>query len=132
MVFGIRERGRPSEGPFDHTKGTGWVKALKGHYHDAIVVKQLRVILFLVEATGGITPRARAAIYDLASRVDGVGGIDRTKYGCTRASPRSFFVHHTQQLTKAAVMNDAAAIRKAVTQERQKLMGAQAPPGAVA
>ena len=83
----------------------------------------------VVEATGGITPRARAAIYDLASRV---GGIDRTKYGCTRASPRSFFVHHTQQLTKAAVMNDAAAIRKAVTQERQKLMGAQAPPGAVA
>ena len=132
MVFGLRERGRQADGPFDHKTGTGWVKARKGHYHDAIAVKRLRVILILVEALGGITPRARSAIYALAERVQGKSAIDRTKYGRTRASPRSFFVHHTQQLTTAAVIWDAKAIRKAITHERQKLMGAQAPPGATA
>ena len=47
-------------------------------------------------------------------------------------SVTEFFVHHTQQLTTAAVIWDAKAIRKAITHERQKLMGAQAPPGATA
>ena len=61
LTFGLRERGRQADGPFDHKTGTGWVKARKGHYHDAIAVKRLRVILLLIEALGGITPRARSA-----------------------------------------------------------------------
>ena len=36
-------------------------------------------------------------------------------YGRTRISTKSFFVHHTQHLAKAAVMYDARAILKRVT-----------------
>ena len=43
---------------------------------------------------------------------------------------RIIYVHHTQQITKAAVMYDAAAIRKAIVSERQKLcMAAEAATG---
>ena len=108
----------------------GGVKATKGHYHDAIVNKKLRVVLFLVEALGGICGRARRQCYALAERASGAGATDRTKYGKTRASPSSFYVHHTQQISKAAVMFDAAAIRKAIVSERQKLcMAAEAATG---
>ena len=41
----------------------------------------------------------------------GKGAVDRTQYGSTRISPKSYFVHHTQRITKAAVMHDAKAIR---------------------
>ena len=39
------------------------------------------------------------------------GGTDRTKYGSSHASTRSFYVHHMQQVSKAAVMYDARATR---------------------
>ena len=129
-VFGCRERGRRCDGPLAHETGKGWVKATKGHYHDARVNKKLRVILFLVEALGGLCGRARRQCYALAERATGAGATDRTRYGKVRGSPSSFYVHHTQQITKAAVMYDAAAIRKAIVSERQKLcMAANAAPG---
>ena len=49
------------------------------------------------------------------------GAIDRTKYGRTRVSPKSFYTHHTQRLVKAAVMEDAKNIRKQVNCHRQWL-----------
>ena len=36
MVLGCQERGRPSDGPFDHATGKGWVKGVQGQYADAM------------------------------------------------------------------------------------------------
>ena len=47
----------------------------------------------------------------LAERARAKGGTDRTKYGSSRASTRSFYVHHMQQVSKAAVVHDARATR---------------------
>ena len=47
----------------------------------------------------------------LAERAKGRGAIDRTKYGSTCSSPKSFYTHHSQQISKAAVVFDAMAIR---------------------
>ena len=121
LVNGVRERGRQREGPFNHSTGRGWVKAHKGQYHDAIVVKRLRVWLMLVEAFGGLGPDTRAAVWALSERAKGRNAVDRTKYGQARASPRSYYVHHTQQIAKAAVLFDAAAIRKAALTTRQRV-----------
>ena len=49
-----------------------------------------------------------------SERTKGTNGTDRTKYGSARNSPRAYYVHHTQQLSKAAVMYDAMAIRKQI------------------
>ena len=46
---------------------------------------------------------------------------DRTRYGATRISTKSFYTHHGQMLVKAAVVNDALAINKNIVSQRQKL-----------
>ena len=48
--------------------------------------------------------------------------VDRTRYGSTRTSPKSYFVHHTQRITKAAVMHDAKAILKQVVVLKQRCL----------
>ena len=126
-----RERGRQRDGPLDHDTGKGWVKYKKGDYEDAIVRKRTRVCVMLVENTGGITLRGRKQLYALAERAKGRGATDRTKYGSTRGSPKSYYVHHTQQISKAAVLYDAMAIRKQILSLRQRLCSntaAQADP----
>ena len=92
----------------------------KGHYHDALYVKKLRVVMLLIETLGGIAPPARAHIAKLARRSEGRGATDRTKYGGTRISTKSFYVHHSQMMVKAAVMHDAKAILKQVTCLKQR------------
>ena len=105
------------------------MKASKGHYHDAMFNKRTRVTAFLVEATGGVASRGRQQMYALERRTKGRGGIDRTKYGRAGGSPTSFLVHHLQQISKAAVMYDAMAIRKAIRNEKQRtITAAQAVP----
>ena len=96
----------------------------KGHYHDALYVKKLRLVLLLVEALGGISPSARAHIGKLARRSEGKGATDRTKYGGTRISASKFYVHHSQMLSKAAVVHDAKAIRKRITCLKQEVCAA--------
>ncbi len=71
----------------------------------------------IVETYGGVAPHSLAHIGYLHKRATGDGGYDRTEYGTTRISTASFFKHHTQRLSKAAVTWDAAAIRK---QEHQR------------
>ena len=78
----------------------------------------------IVEALGGITRRTRAVVERHARRAKGKGAIDRTKYGSTRVSPRSFLTHHLQQLSKAAVIFDAMAIHKQITSLKQRSCGA--------
>ena len=86
LIYGCRERGRQRDGPLDHATGKGWVKGVKGHYHDAIVVKRTRVCAMLVENLGGISKGGRAQLWALSERTKGRGAVDRTKYGSTRAS----------------------------------------------
>jgi glycerol-3-phosphate dehydrogenase (NAD+) len=129
-VLGAPERGRQRDGPFDHTTGRGWVKAKVGGYDDAINNKRTKTVLFLVEATGGIAPSSRRQMHMLTDRARGRGAIDRTRYGRTRFSTKSYYKHWEQRLSKAAVLLDAAAIRKQVMILRQKvLLAAHAAAG---
>ena len=57
----------------------------------------------------------------LARRSTGKGATDRTRYGTTRISTKSFYTHHGQMLVKAAVVYDALAINKQIMGQRQKL-----------
>ena len=41
----------------------------------------------------------------IARRSEGRGATDRTIYGRTRISTKSFYVHHSQMLAKAAVIH---------------------------
>ena len=121
LTYGLKQRGSPRDRPFDHKSGKGYVAPHKGHYHDALYVKKLRVVMLLIEALGGIAPPARAHIAKLARRSEGRGATDRTKYGGTRISTKSFYVHHSQMMVKAAVMHDAKAILKQVTCLKQRV-----------
>jgi hypothetical protein len=127
MIYGARERGRQQDGPLKHDTGRGWVRGVRGHYHDAIVRKRTRVCAMIVEAYGGIGRRGRRQCAALAERAKGKSATDRTRYGTTRASTRSHYVHHTQQIAKAAVMYDAQAIRKQILCERQRMLTSHTP-----
>ena len=81
-------------------------------YYDGIVVKHSRVVAAVIESTGGQSPSLRSQMRSLAERTKGKGASDRTNYGRTRISARSFLEHHTQRISLAAVMYDARAIRK--------------------
>ena len=75
--------------------------------------------------------RGRKQLGVLSERAKGRGATDRTKYGSLRGSPTSYYVHHTQQISKAAVLYDAMAIRKQILSLRQRLCtnsAAQAAP----
>ena len=111
LTLGCKGCGRPQDGPLNHATGRGWVKEVKGHYYDALFVKRSRVVVWLVEATGGVCPHACAHGRRLAERARAPGGADRTKYGRSRGSTRSFYQHHMQQISKAATTADARAIR---------------------
>ena len=121
LTYGLKQRGLPHQRPFDHTTGKGYVAPHKGHYYSALYDKRLKVVMLLVETLGGIAPAARAHISKLARRSEGRGATDRTKYGGTRISTKSFYVHHSQMLSKAAVMHDAKAIRKRITCLKQEV-----------
>ena len=71
----------------------------------------------IVEAHGGIAPSTLAVVRHLTRRSTGKGATDRTVYGTTRVSTKSFYTHHTQQ------MYDAKAIRKQVTYLKQRAFG---------
>ena len=70
--------------------------------------------IVLVETTGGISPHTRAICRRHARRATAKGARDKTKYGTTRISTRSFYTHHTQRLSLAAVRLDAKNIRAGI------------------
>ena len=113
LVLGCREQGRKHQGPLDHATGKGWVKQRDGQYKDALVRTRATVVLMIVERTGGVAPHSRRHCGLLTGRTRGKGAVDRT------SSPKSFFVHHTQRITKAAVMH---AILKQVVVLKQRCL----------
>ena len=88
-------------GPLDHSTGRGWVRAQPGKYAHALS-QGARVTPVIVETSGAISPRSLKAIGHLAKRARGKHARDGTKYGRSRTSARSFYVHHTQWLSMAA------------------------------
>ena len=111
---------------FDHTTGKGYVQERRGDYYDALVVKKGRVIPMIIEVFGGITSHALAHIGHLARRAKGKQSRDATKYGRSRTSTKSFFVHHTQRMSLAAQLHDAIAIRREIGCRKQLLMSRNA------
>ena len=65
--------------------------------------------------------------HTLEQRAKGAGASDRTKYGTSRCSARSYVVHHTQRISLAAAMYDAMAIRKRLLGKKQKIAAPAAP-----
>ena len=87
--------------------------------YDALVVKRSRVVPFIVETFGGVTPHALAHVAYLSRRARGKGARDGTKYGESRTSARGFFNHHVERVGLAAQQYDAKAIRKTVRSLKQ-------------
>ena len=132
-VVGCKERGRQVDGPLDHSTGKGWVKDhaygdgwvekngsrkwTGAQYYDAKWVKKAITRLVLVETLGGIAPPTKQFLHVFAKEAAGTN-TDRTVYGAASASASSFVVHHTQQISKAAVAGDADNINKQARKER--------------
>ena len=129
MILGCRRRGRTRDKAFNHRSNKGYVARVKGQYFDAIHVKKNRVVPMIIEAQGGITPHTRAAIGHLSRRAKGKGARDSTKYGRSRTSTKSFFVHHSQRLALAAKQYHARAVLKALTGFKHEVVASPAGGG---
>ena len=92
-------RTRPSTPPPDTATH---VAAVRGHYYDALVVKRNKVVVWLVEATGGIAPQPLARLRKNSRLAASRGARDGTKYGLSRISPRSYFTHHVQRIVSSS------------------------------
>ena len=114
---GLRERGKPSDGPYDRKTGLGWVASTAKHvnakgepaphdYADA-QKKGHRVFLFITESYGGMAARLFATMRHLHKCATTPGVVDSTRYGQGRASPRSFLAHHAAALSSAIVFANA-------------------------
>ena len=120
VASGLRVPGqRHAAGAPRQRAGLGRVDGVRGDYYDALARKRNPTIVFLVENTGGISPQPLARLRRNARLATPKGARDSTKYGTARVSPRSYFTHHTQQMSKAAVMYDAMAIRKRLCSRRR-------------
>ena len=62
----------------------------------------------------------------LARRARGKGARDGTKYGRSRTSARTFYQHHTQQLSVAAAIGDVMGIHQAVQNTKQAFAAGRA------
>ena len=67
--------------------------------------------MWLVEASGGIAPQPLARLHRNSRLAASRGARDRTKYGLSRASPRSYLTHHIQRIAFAAVRANAKHAR---------------------
>ena len=128
-IFGVEERGNPRDGRFDPRTGKGHRAGALGKYHDAHHVKRHLVTPVIVETTGAIHHKAIRRLRVLWKRVRGMPKGDRTRYGHASQSARSYIAHHSQQISKAAVLGDAneviGAIRK--LKRRANLCASSAP-----
>ena len=114
QILGCRERGLPTDGPFDHNTGKGHVPFHKGDYYDARYVKRNQVVPLIVEALGGIGRRGARCLRFLARRAkDRKRGRDGTRY--SRFHPSNFLSHHLSKIVTAAVYADAQHIEDEVT-----------------
>jgi hypothetical protein len=110
--IGLRERGRQSDGFFNHATGKGWVKEHRGDYHDSLHVKNNKVVVLLVETSGAIGRVAARELRYANQRANKKSGRDGTKYSRIYRTP--FLAHHMRAISGAAVFSDAAHIEGGV------------------
>ena len=109
-TLGLRERGSPEA--YSTTRrldGVGWVKAHDGDYADALS-KGYGVTLCATETSGAVSATLDALYraLDRCSRERGTN--DFTRYGVSRASPRTFRRHHLAAHAAAVAFTDAATL----------------------
>ena len=92
-------------------------------------MKRHLVTPVIVETTGAIHHMAIHRLHVLKRRARGAPKNDRTCYGRSSLSTRSFVAHHSQQISKAAVLGDANEVLKAIhkLKRRAYLCAASAP-----
>ena len=104
-VLGTHQRAVPAAGPYDHQTGTGYVKAHRGDYADAICNRKARVKLLCHEIFGGMSSYAARHLRRLA-RDAARGGADATDYTLS-ATARSFVPFYAQRISSNIVMHGA-------------------------
>ena len=104
--------------------GSGWGRSTTINY-DAKWVKKAITRLVLVETLGGIAPPTKQFLHVFAKEAAGTN-TDRTVYGAASASASSFVVHHTQQISMAAVAGDAENINKQARNRRKDWLNSPA------
>ena len=117
--LGCPQRGRPSDPPFDHKTGRGFVEAHDGHYQDALVNKKNEVEIIVHETLGGgFSPSAVNAIFRYKRMAR--AGFDNTKY---RKSTKhiSYLAHHTQSISTAITREDSRAMHEALSKKMAEL-----------
>jgi hypothetical protein len=129
MILGCPARGVSGDGPFDHTTGQGWVAAQVGDYADALQ-KRDTVVPWIMENTGGISPVPCSVARRLGRHASAKSAIDRTKYGHSRVSTKSFYTHHTQRISAAVVRYDAQNTREQSAQPIRRALLLDADAGA--
>ena len=97
------------------------VKAKPGKYSHALS-QGARVAPLIVETTGAISSRSLRFVSSLTRRARGKNARDDTRYGRNRMSATSYYVHHTQRLSRAAAWGDVNGIHESVRSARQHLM----------
>ena len=122
--LGCAPRGRPTDGPFNHKTGKGYVKGKKGDYHDALFVKRNRVDLLLHEDLGGgFSPPAAHKIRRLG-RKSREHEVDRTPYKGDRKI--SFVSYHTRAISMNIVRATAWTLHDAAQKAKGRLCGKRA------
>ena len=117
--LGCPQRGRPSDPPFDHKTGRGFVEEHNGFYHDGLVNKRNEVEVIVHETLGGgFSPSAVNAIFRYKRMAR--AGMDNTKY---RKSTKhiSFLAHHTQSISTAITREDSRALHEALSKKTAEL-----------
>ena len=120
MTLGCKGRGRDGDPLFDSTTGKGRVVGVDGHYRDALLVKRNRTVVWLVESFGGIAPEPHGRLRRHSRFVKSKGASDRTEYGTSRLSPRSYLTHHTQRISTAATRANAKNMRNQIACLKQR------------
>ena len=108
-VYGLQQRGLPTDPPHDRHSGRGFVAACAGDYADALS-KGHGVLLLVTESTGALSPALVWLLRRLARSATLPEGCDTTAYGTSRGSPRAFFPHHAAAISAAIIGADAHAI----------------------
>ena len=122
MVFGTKQRGQPTDPPFDHATGYGYVKARDGHYADAIA-KGNQVVPLISETLGGINRTALSTLCRLHAEAAPASHRDGTQYGLARSATTSFHAHHLRLISLATHRENIALLLAGADRENARSAG---------
>ena len=85
-----------------------------------------RVSTCVVESTGALTGHTQRLVGYLARRSRAKGSRDGTRYGSTRMSATSFYVHHAQRLSVRGALGDVRGIHESIRALKQRVASSHA------